>query len=346
MTNLIYAFAFALTVNTAFAIDLADSDNASLIALGTVASEFQSIDEDFDLLSQEVNIQFASGLARTCQAILEESKLGNREDLKDMKKIHALAGDLSKRALTAFLGKLHTYELDASVDYKDISDILKCILRFKDRHGKLPGVTHIVLAEIKEIANPRELNRINEICDKMSFSVYEQEAQRFEYNDQDVAIYLSKIENTSPLNIISLQNIKDNCIINNRFSLYASLLKPFMNMNVSDAIRPKVIQKDFKSIKDFMNADIKSILPEERIRLLQLLNIVVLFKNNLINNLDATDLSYDLAKELYEKIQSKHLSSEQAAIFLLSKWEEDNMLTEAMDLSIATIENKGFECYA
>jgi hypothetical protein len=264
-----------------------------------------------------------------CAERLNEAKGNERDQAEYLETVTSLFDF----ALLNQNGRSGTYEWSDESNEEHIEKALEILRAIKDKSGQLPGIAQILLGDILPITNYEQKDEIIALLDYKhpSFSV------------DDVATLLSGINNDSPLDAISLDNIATYCIVNDPIVLCGALLKTFMKYRIIEHSEDE--ENDLKDIMQFIAKNYKSLDPEERQEISQKLNLMAIFESGLAAEYGTQSNYGELVQKLSDKIEHGELSTQDAADDLYQQFIDDEALEYEIQTCAGLLDEEGFQSY-
>lgn len=238
-------------------------------------------------------------------------------------------------ALSNLSGRGSTY---VWTDEENVTYIQDCFDMLWDIHaqynGQVPGVAQILLGDLWPIATYEQENEIIGLLDN----------KRPSFSEEDVAVLLAEIGNDSPLDVISIQNIEDNCVIDDPIALYAALLKTFMKYRVLEHSKDE--ENDLVEIMEYIEKSYEFLDQEERQEITAKLNIMAIFESGLAAEYAKTTKYGELIEQLSGEITNDEKSVQEAAESLIRQLDNDGALEDEVSTCIGMLEEEGFQSYA
>ncbi len=237
-------------------------------------------------------------------------------------------------ALWNQIGRSSTYEWSAESNEAHMQQCFEMLWDIHDRcSGELPGVAQILLGDLLPIATYEQENVIIGLLDNKKPS----------FTAEDVAVLLAGIDNYSPLDVLSIQNIEDNCVIGDPITLYAALLKPFMKYRVFEHSQDE--ENDLEKIIEYIEKAYESLGKEERQEITAKLNIMAIFESGLAAEYAETTGYKGLIQQLSAKIASGEISNEDAADNLYRQLKDDKALEYEVATYVGMLNEERFQSY-
>lgn len=236
-------------------------------------------------------------------------------------------------ALSNLSGRGSTY---AWTDEENTTYIHECFNMlwnvYNEYRGQLPGVAQILLGDIWPIATHQQENEIIGLLNNKQIS----------FSEEDVAALLSTVD-SSPLDVLSIENIERNCIKSDPIVLYASLLRPFMQNSITAYLEEE--QEDLTKIMKLMDRYLEPLDPQERQEITSKLNIMTIFESDLATKYAENTDYKELVRELSDKIKRGEISTQDAADSLIRQLDYDGTLENEVTTCVGILNGAGFQSY-
>ncbi|MDP5012671.1 MAG: hypothetical protein NWQ29_03085, partial [Alphaproteobacteria bacterium] len=161
-------------------------------------------------------------------------------------------------------------------------------------------------------------------------------------SEEDVAALLSTVD-SSPLDVLSIENIEINCIKSDPIVLYASLLRPFMQNSITACLEEE--QEDLTKIMKLMDRYLEPLDPQERQEITSKLNIMTIFESDLAAKYEENTDYKELVYELSDKIKRGEISTEDGADSLIRQLDYDGILENEVATCVGILTGAGFQSY-
>ena len=241
-----------------------------------------------------------------------------------------LAKELSEYAFVEHFGHLQSFIWDNNEDKNQyLSDWTLYLVEVKNNFGYLPAVMHIILGELSLIASNEQKKQIKQLLGY----------KRISFTENDVWQFLSGSQTTTPLTMISLKNINQNCTKSNCFLLYAALFKPFIR-----AVNIRSKTPDFQKTVHSFEKDVKTLKPMVRQHLMHTLNVMAIFEGQLFEHAESTAHS-DHLNYVSRYTNCHHLCPEYKALIITGWWKKQGVLIDAIRESIVALKGHNIRTF-